>query len=95
MSGACAECLRRGQLLSLLAANIDRSVGARAGERARDLLALGDRELAVAVAPTDWKAALATAGARARQAAAESGTGWVMCPHGPGYPGRDNQGAKN
>lgn len=87
MSGACAECLRRGQLLSLLAANIDRSVGARAGERARDLLALGDRELAVAVAPTDWKAALATAGARARQAAAESGTGWVMCPHGPGYPG--------
>ena len=87
MSGACADCLRRGQLLSLLAANIDRSVGARAGERARDLLALGDRELAVAVAPSDWRAALATAGARARDAAAaDSGEGWVTCPHGSGFP---------
>lgn len=87
MTGACADCLRRGELLSLLAANIDRSVGARAGERARDLLALGDRELAAAVAPTGWRAALAAAADRARGTAASRGeAGWAMCPHGTGLP---------
>ncbi|MFN8114315.1 MAG: DNA-processing protein DprA [Solirubrobacterales bacterium] len=87
---ACADCLRRGHLLTLLAANIDRSVGARAGERARDLLALGDRELAVAVAPTDWRAALATAGARARDGCATPGSTdplWATCAHAGGLPG--------
>jgi hypothetical protein len=64
--GACADCLRRGHLLTLLAAHIDRSVGSRAGERARDLLALSDHDLAAAVAPAEWRSALASATERAR-----------------------------
>jgi DNA processing protein len=66
---ACARCGRRGHLLASLAANVERSVGARAGERARDLLALSDEELAAAVAPADWRRHLAEASAAADRAA--------------------------
>lgn len=46
---ACPACLSRALLLRNLAPNISRAVDRRAGDRARDLLALDDRALARAV----------------------------------------------
>jgi DNA processing protein len=81
---ACAECRRRGALLRELAANIERSVGSRAGERARDLLALDDERLAAAVAPDGWKARLRSAAAAASMP--DTGAGWSACRHAGGLP---------
>jgi DNA processing protein len=84
---ACARCARRGQLLVALAGNIERSVGARAGDRARDLLALSDDELAAAVAPNDWRRRLGEAAeAAAGIGTAGAATGhafWSLCSHSP------------
>jgi DNA processing protein len=80
MAGAaCARCARRGHLLAALAANVERSVGARAGERARDLLALSDEELAAAVTPGDWRRRLAEATDAAALAAQGPAAGGVPC----------------
>lgn len=87
---ACGECASRGLLLAALAGHIDRSVDGRVGERARDLLALGDVALAEAVCPHDWRSVLA--GARSAERIAElddelacNGC-WSVCAHDPGYP---------
>ena len=85
MSGACADCLRRGFLLGDLAAHVERSVGARAGERARDLLGLDDESLALAVAPTDHRQRTAAAARRAEEGGAWPG-GWCTCAHRAGLP---------
>ena len=85
MSGACADCLRRGYLLGDLAAHVERSVGARAGERARDLLGLDDEALALAVAPTDHRQRAAAAARRAEEGGAWPG-GWSTCTHRAGLP---------
>ncbi len=87
--GACPQCARRGVLLAALAGHVDRSVGARASERARDLLALDDRELAAAVAPGEWRRRLRAAGRAAAGAELEAATvaaGWSCCPHAGGLP---------
>jgi len=81
---ACAACRRRGALLGELAAHIERSVGSRAGERARDLLALDDERLAAAVAPGEWKRRLRSAAAAAMEP--EAGMGWSTCSHSSGLP---------
>lgn len=81
---ACPACQRRGALLGDLAAHIERSVGGRSGERARDLLALDDERLAAAVAPGEWRRRL-----RAAEAAAhvpDAGVGWSTCAHTSGLP---------
>jgi len=70
---ACPRCARRGYLLSGLAGHIERSVGDRAGARARDLLALSDERLAAAIAPADWRRHLHEAGAAASAATSERG----------------------
>lgn len=90
MVDACPECARRGLLLAALAAHVDRSVSARTGARARDILALGDIELAQAVAPADAARhlqrvrALATDSAFA-QRMEELGC-WSACLHVGGLP---------
>jgi len=84
MSASCPRCARRGFLLSALAAHVERSVGARAGERARDLLALDDDRLAAAVAPGDWRRRLREADADAAGVAAAEG--WSACEHSTSLP---------
>lgn len=81
---ACPDCRRRGALLGDLAAHIERSVGNRAGERARDLLALDDERLAAAVAPGEPMRRLRAAEAAAREP--DAGAGWSVCAHSPGLP---------
>lgn len=87
---ACSSCAARGLLLGLLAAHIDRAVDGHAGERARDLLALGDDDLARAVSPGDPGSALRRARSRAAHdelAAALEATGcWSTCAHSPAFP---------
>jgi DNA processing protein len=88
---ACAPCLARALLLRKLAAHIDRAVDRTAKRRARELLALGDEELCLAVAPAREPAELLVAAAAAdahadeRDALAAVG-GWSVCRHSPGWP---------
>jgi DNA processing protein len=74
----------------MLAAHIDRSVDGRAGERARDLLALDEEALARAVAPHDFGPILRRARSRAAHdalAASLEATGcWSVCRHTPSFP---------
>lgn len=90
MSGACPDCLRRAFLLSALAAHIDRIVDRGAGERARDLLALGDADLAAAASGSTANAAAALARAGERALSADerllSGDCWTICRHDDGWP---------
>jgi DNA processing protein len=87
---ACPACLTRALLLSGLAAHIDKSVDERRGERARDLLSLGDEELARAVAPDRHGQMLRRArdghSHDATLAALEATGCWSTCPHASGYP---------
>lgn len=89
-AAACPSCTSRGLLLGLLAGHIDRSVDGRAGERARDLLALGDEDIAEAVAPNEPGVMLRRARSRtAHDALAMTleATGcWSTCRHAPGFP---------
>lgn len=82
---ACPRCLRRGALLRRLAAHIDRMVDRGAGERARDLLALSDTDLARAATGSnaDAEGALAAVGVAAGalpSQLAELGC-WSICRH--------------
>ena len=90
MKGACPQCTTRGLLLRLLAAHIDRSVDGRAGDRAKDLLALDDGYLARAVSPDDPGGPLRRASdpvAHERLAAELEARGcWSTCPHRSAYP---------
>jgi len=86
---ACADCMARGLQLSALAGHIDRAVEGRAGERARDLLALGDEELARAVCPRDSRAVLRAARSQRRdevQDALERAGCWSVCAHEATFP---------
>lgn len=80
--------MRRGLLLQALAGHIDRAVDRGAGERARDLLALGDGELAAAVgaAPGFVRERIPRA---TQQLAGELERGVVaaICAHDRGWPG--------
>jgi len=86
---ACGECLRRAWLVSSLAGHIDKAVDVTPGNRARELLALTDEELAEAMAPSQAKSFLRRAAERdpARMLAAVSGSGsWATCRHDDLYP---------
>lgn len=87
---ACRECATRGLLLAALAGHIDTAVNGRVGGRARDLMALDDEELARAVSPKDWGAALRGVRSSDRHAelagALERSGCWSTCRHDPGYP---------
>ncbi|MBA2523087.1 MAG: DNA-protecting protein DprA [Solirubrobacterales bacterium] len=89
-SAACRPCASRGILLGLLAGHIDRLVDGRVGERARDLLALNDADLARAAAPSDPNGVLRRAGSDSAHEALvvslhRSGC-WSTCRHRPDYP---------
>jgi DNA processing protein len=86
---ACGECLRRAWLVGSLAGHIDRAVDRTAGNRARELLALSNEELARAMAGSRADSFLQ----RARESdpvrllAAVSGSGaWACCRHDELYP---------
>jgi DNA processing protein len=90
--GACPDCLARGILLRDLAARIDRAVDRRAGERARDLLALDSNELAAAVgggsleAPAAIEAAASPEARAALEEDLEAAGCSVVCRHRSGWP---------
>jgi DNA processing protein len=86
---ACGECLRRAWLVASLAGHIDKAVDNTAGNRARELLALPDEELALALARSRAKSFLRQAAERdpERMLAAVSGSGaWASCRHDQLYP---------
>jgi len=82
--------MRRGLLLSDLAAHVEKSVAGMAGRRARDLLALRDEDLAGALAPGEGPRRLRLAGERAAHPTigprlASLGC-WSDCPHTGAMP---------
>ena len=86
---ACGECLRRAWLVASLAGHIDKAVSDTAGNRARELLALSNEELAEAMARSQAKSFLVRARERdpVRMLAAVTGSGaWASCRHDELYP---------
>jgi DNA processing protein len=86
---ACGECLRRAWLVASLAGHIDKAVSDTAGNRARELLALSNEELAEAMARSQAKSFLQRARERdpVRMLAAVAGSGaWASCRHDELYP---------
>jgi DNA processing protein len=86
---ACADCLRRAWLIGSLATYIDKAVDNTAGNRAHELLALPDEELARAMARSRADEFLARAAARDPErlrAAIAGARAWACCRHDPLYP---------
>ena len=86
---ACGECLRRAWLVASLAGHIDKAVSDTAGNRARELLALSNEELAEAMARSQARSFLQRARERdpVRMLAAVTGSGaWASCRHDELYP---------
>jgi DNA processing protein len=86
---ACGGCLRRAWLVASLAGHIETAVDRTPGNRARELLALPDEELATAMARSRAKSFLRRARERdpARMLAAVAGSGaWATCRHDELYP---------
>ena len=86
---ACGECLRRAWLVASLAGHIDNAVSDTAGNRARELLALSNEELAEAMARSQAKSFLQRARERdpVRMLVAVTGSGaWASCRHDELYP---------
>lgn len=86
---ACGECLRRAWLVASLAGHIDNAVSDTAGNRARELLALSNEELAETMARSQAKSFLQRASERdpVRMLAAVTGSGaWASCRHDELYP---------
>jgi DNA processing protein len=87
--GCCDECLRRTLLVGLLAPLIETISSAVPGSRSPELLALGDRELATAVARLDGEAIVAEVRRRdlaAERAAIGAAGLWACCRHDDAYP---------
>ena len=86
---ACTACLRRAWLVGSLAGHIDTAVDNAAGNRAREILALPDVELARAMARSDGPGFVARAESRGREemeaAVTESGA-WATCRHDDAHP---------
>jgi DNA processing protein len=86
---ACDTCLRRSLLLEMLGPYIELVATKQRGNRAAELLGLGDAELIAAVAPgkqaelDDRCRALDAGEARGR---VEGAGVWACCRHDPGYP---------
>jgi DNA processing protein len=86
---ACGECLRRAWLVASLAGHIETAVSDTPGNRARELLALSDGELAGALAGSRAESFLNRAAERdpERMLAAVAGSGaWATCRHDELYP---------
>jgi DNA processing protein len=86
---ACAECLRRAWLVASLAGHIETAIDRTPGNRARELLALSDEELARAMARSKAQSFLERAAERdpERMLAAVRGSGaWATCRHDDLYP---------
>jgi DNA processing protein len=86
---ACAQCLRRAWLVASLAGHIDKAVDHTPGNRARELLALPDEELASALSRSQAASFLHRAAQRdpERMLAAVIGSGsWATCRHDELYP---------
>jgi DNA processing protein len=86
---ACAECLRRAWLVASLAGHIETAIDRTPGNRARELLALSDEELARAMARAKAQSFLERAAERdpERMLAAVRGSGaWATCRHDDLYP---------
>lgn len=93
MSGPpCERCAPRGLLLAELAEGISVAVDNRAGRRARDLLALDDLALALAVTPDEETARRAVershepAMLRTLVAGLEASGCWMLCRHDERWP---------
>jgi DNA processing protein len=86
---ACAECLRRSWLIGSLVGHIDKAVDTTPGNRAHELLALSNEDLARAMARSQAGAFLDRAASRdaGQMRAAVAGSGaWVCCRHDSLYP---------
>ncbi len=86
---ACGECLRRAWLVASLAGHIDKAVSDTPGNRARELLALPDEELARALGRSRAESFLQRAAERGPdgmlRVVAASGA-WATCRHDELYP---------
>jgi DNA processing protein len=87
--GACDPCLRRAWLIGSLAGHIETALSDTPGNRAREVLALRDQELARAMARAEAVSFLQRAAARdpkwLRTAVAGAGA-WACCRHDELYP---------
>ena len=86
---ACEACLRRTWLLGELAPMIEKATDDAPGRRTAELLALPDRELALAVARRRASELLDRAGAAsaaAMQESVERAGAWACCRHDRLYP---------
>jgi DNA processing protein len=86
---ACGACLQRAWLVRSLAGHIDQAVDRTAGNRARELLALSNEELARAMARSKADSFLQRARERdpVRMLATVAGCGaWASCRHDELYP---------
>jgi DNA processing protein len=86
---ACAGCLRRAWLVGSLAGHIDTAVDNTAGNRAPEILALPDEELARAMARSDGPTFVARAKSRQAEemeAAVTQSGAWVTCRHHSAHP---------
>jgi DNA processing protein len=86
---ACADCLRRAWLIRDLSPYIEKAISNASGSRARDLLALENRDLAKALAPRVAAPVLATAAGRdpgELRAAVDRAGLWACCPDHRAYP---------
>jgi DNA processing protein len=86
---ACPDCLRRAWLIGSLAGYIDNAVDNTSGNRAHELLALPDEELARAMARSRADELLERAAERDQEclrAAVAGARAWACCRHDPLYP---------
>ncbi|HEY6772093.1 MAG TPA: DNA-processing protein DprA [Solirubrobacterales bacterium] len=86
---ACAECLRRAWLVGSLAGHIETAVSDTPGNRAREILALPDEELAQALAGSRAASFIERVESldQAGMLAAVAGSGaWASCCHDEVYP---------
>jgi DNA processing protein len=86
---ACGECLRRAWLIGSLAGHIETAVSDTAGNRAREVLALPDDQLARAMARSRAASFIERARTRDRErmlAAVASAGAWATCQHDEVYP---------
>jgi DNA processing protein len=87
---ACGKCLRRSWLIGSLAGHLDTAVSDTPGNRAREVLALPNEELARAMAGGKAASFIDRAASRdlERMRSAISGAGaWASCRHHELYPG--------
>jgi DNA processing protein len=86
---ACADCLRRSWLLSLLGPYLEKTATGAAGRRSPELLRMGNEALVEAVAPSAGPRMLAELGAHGEawfEERLEEAGCWAICRHDDRYP---------